>query len=218
MQHMPHIHHRQRAIESVKINDYILKCLYDSPFPTDETAIQMCNKCLEYFEFEPDYESHRQRCDLCYGQLMYSKNVNIHKVDGKIDLYYCQCLSLLSRLFLSEKQVFFDVSGFNFYVLSRYEDNKYEILGYFSREKHSEYNLSCILILPCFQGLGLGKLLIEYSYEISKIEGLIAGPEKPLSALGFAGYFSYWRMVLLDLFYNNPHLNLNVRKLTNVAW
>lgn len=48
-------------------------------------------------------------------------------------------------------------------------------MGYFSKEKASEegYNLACILALPAFQRKGYGKLLISFSYELSKLEGKV---------------------------------------------
>jgi hypothetical protein len=75
---------------------------------------------------------------------------------------FCQNLSLLSKLFLDHKTVFYDIDRFLFYVLKK-EDT---IIGYFSKEKFSveNYNLSCLLILPPFQKMGYGRLLIEFSF------------------------------------------------------
>lgn len=61
-----------------------------------------------------------------------------------------------------------------------------QIVGYFSKEKHPsvDYNLSCLLTLPQHQRKGYGKVLIEFSYLLSRLEGKTGSPEKPLSDLG----------------------------------
>jgi len=53
-------------------------------------------------------------------------------------------------------------------------------------------NLACILIFPPWQRQGLGKILMGASYELSKREGRLGGPEKPLSELGRKGYIKFW--------------------------
>ena len=53
-------------------------------------------------------------------------------------------------------------------------------------------NLACILIFPPWQRQGLGKILMGVSYELSKREGRVGGPEKPLSELGRKGYIKFW--------------------------
>lgn len=53
-------------------------------------------------------------------------------------------------------------------------------------------NLACILIFPPWQRKGLGALLMGVSYEISRREGVMGGPEKPISDLGKKGYKRFW--------------------------
>lgn len=53
-------------------------------------------------------------------------------------------------------------------------------------------NLACILVFPPWQRKGLGALLMGASYEISRREGILGGPEKPISDLGTKGYRRYW--------------------------
>ncbi|KAF5616290.1 histone acetyltransferase [Fusarium sp. NRRL 52700] len=131
---------------------------------------------------------------------------SIWEVDGEKDGLFCQNLSLFAKLFLDNKSVFFDVTGFNYFLLvytppSRSSQTATEpeppsprITGFFSKEKMSwdNNNLACILIFPPWQRKGLGALLMAASYEISRREGILGGPEKPISDLGKKGYKRYW--------------------------
>jgi hypothetical protein len=69
-----------------------------------------------------------------------------------------------------------------------------QVVGFFSKEKMSwdNNNLACILIFPPWQRRGLGGLLIAVSYEISRREQIMGGPEKPISDLGKRGYLRFW--------------------------
>lgn len=55
-----------------------------------------------------------------------------------------------------------------------------QVVGFFSKEKMSwdNNNLACILVFPPWQKQGLGQILMGASYELSKNEGRLGGPEK----------------------------------------
>ena len=89
------------------------------------------------------------------------------------------------------------------------------IIGYFSKEKESadNYNVACILTLPQHQRHGYGKLLIEFSYELSKKEGKLGSPEKPLSDLGLLGYRAYWAEIIIELLLNSGESEMSIEEI-----
>ncbi|KAF9872778.1 MOZ/SAS family protein [Colletotrichum karsti] len=134
---------------------------------------------------------------------------SVWEVDGEQDVLFCQNLSLFAKLFLDNKSVFFDVRGFNYFLLvytppppprpadsasTEQQQPRPHIVGFFSKEKMSwdNNNLACILVFPPWQRKGLGALLMGVSYEISRREGVLGGPEKPISELGRRGYKRFW--------------------------
>ncbi|PQE26540.1 Acyl- N-acyltransferase protein [Rutstroemia sp. NJR-2017a BBW] len=117
---------------------------------------------------------------------------SVWEVDGEEEV----SLSLFAKLFLDNKSVFYDTTSFNYFLLvhSTRITNHHQIIGFFSKEKMSwdNNNLACILVFPPWQKKGLGALLMGISYAIARREGILGGPEKPISELGRKGYARFW--------------------------
>ena len=112
--------------------------------------------------------------------------------------YYHSCM----RLYVNIKYVFPYIYFFQFHSLTS-TTHSFICLRFLQEKKNAQYNnVSCILTLPPYQRKGYGRFLIEFSYELSKREGNLGSPEKPLSDLGKLSYRRYWSWVLLGTLKN----------------
>jgi histone acetyltransferase HTATIP len=174
------------------------------------TSLHICPYCAASFLCEDDVKRHVDlRCKRHPpGREVYRDTLNqfiVFEVDGAIERIFCEDLALLSKLFLEHKFIDYDMTPFVFYVLCVLDKDGCEIAAYFSKEKRSpdNYNLSCILSLPQYQGKGYGRFLVEMSYEMSKREGKPGTPERPLSDLGERLYHAFWADAVLDVVANH---------------
>jgi len=191
-------------IKQVAIGEFILKPWYASPYPMcdagDLELLYICERCMSFSTSRTSMNRHHQKC-CCFappGKVIYEDSKfdqMVFEIDGEANRVYCQNMCLFCKLFLKAKSLSYDVDEFLFYILVV----KGVVVGYFSKEKSTRfnYNLACILTFPQYHSLGYGKFLISLSYLLSRREGKIGNPEKPLSDHGLIAYRSFWKHVVL---------------------
>jgi hypothetical protein len=212
-----------KNLDVIQMGRHQITAWYYSPYPeqlTKDRTLYVCEFCLNYFRARSQLDRHAEKCPLQHppGDEIYRNgDLSFFEIDGSANKTYCQNLCLLSKLFLDHKTLDNGVELFMFYVMTSRDEHGCHIVGYFSKEKDSPegFNLACILTLPPFQRRGYGKLLIQFSYELSKKEGRVGSPEKPLSDLGLLSYRSYWAETIIDILLQGK--DISVRDISDMT-
>ncbi|XP_018350621.1 PREDICTED: histone acetyltransferase KAT6B isoform X2 [Trachymyrmex septentrionalis] len=203
---------------------YEVETWYSSPFPQEYARLPklfFCEFCLKYTKSRAVLDRHMDKCQWRHPpatEIYRCDGLSVFEIDGNVNKIYCQNLCLLAKLFLDHKTLYYDVEPFLFYAMTKNDKHGCHLIGYFSKEKHcpaQRYNVSCIMTLPQYQRQGFGRFLIEFSYLLSKVEGLPGTPEKPLSDLGRVSYYSFWKSVVLE--YLDTHRNDTEIKLGDIT-
>ncbi|KAF7682781.1 Histone acetyltransferase mst2 [Astathelohania contejeani] len=206
-------HHKKMPLSKLVLGKKEMSPRYYTPYSIETSTLYLCPMCLEPWDCNRALARHKIKCikKLAPGiKIYHDGNLSVYEIDGSRDIRYCRNLCLLGKAFLDSKTLYYDVEPFCFYVLFR----KNELVGYFSKEKTSpNYNLSCIVVLPCYQGQGLGFFLIDFSYKLSLMDGKVGTPEKPLSNDGLKAYINYWQSVVYD--YLNTCTEVSIEDISN---
>lgn len=181
---------QEKSSKIVEVNEqYWLDTLY------------ICEYCFKYYDTAKELIHHEVKCvykTRLPGRIKYkSPDYTIRRVRGKKHELFCQCLCLFTKLFLDNKSVYFRILSYEFYIV--YETKGNIPMGFFSKDlfSYNRDNLACILVFPPYQKKRLGTMLIDFSYRLSKNEGILAGPELPLSPFGLVCYLKFWSFSII---------------------
>lgn len=142
-------------IEEVNYGEHKMIPVHNSPLYTIGGILNVCSTCLEILPTLRSLEIHRLCCNVKFNAIYSEDSFRISRISH---MKTKQTLARMGMLFIKSKTLFYDLNLYDFFII--YDK---EIMGYFSRAKEGANALSCLMVFPCFQGLGIGSLLVDYS-------------------------------------------------------
>jgi hypothetical protein len=142
-------------------------------------------------------ETHMEHCTVPFRPLYEEEGLKVSKIES---LKRKQLLSIVSQMFIRSKTVYYEVDEYDFYIV--YDA---EVFGYFSRYRGGKHSLNCLLVFPCFQGLGWGTVLTDIS--VAPSARMLPGgaepacdmrsPEKPYTKKAIVCFRKYWQYAVV---------------------
>uniref|UniRef100_A0A672IVU5 Histone acetyltransferase n=1 Tax=Salarias fasciatus TaxID=181472 RepID=A0A672IVU5_SALFA len=178
-------------IKTILFGRYELDTWYHSPYPEEYARLgrlYVCEFCLKYMKSQTILRRHMAKCVWKHppGDEVYRKgSISVFEVDGN---RRCACSTFMFPSLTSEPKTL--------------------------KNSFLNYNVSCILTMPQYMRQGFGKMLIDFSYLLSKVEEKVGSPERPLSDLGLISYRSYWKEVLLRYMYNFQGKEISIKEIS----
>ena len=197
-----------RNIDTIRIGKYDIDCWYYSPYSPSYTKarhLYICEFCLMYYTSPEMYSIHHHNIETSRpcGYEIYRKNaLSIFEIESNADRLYCQSLFLLSKLFIEESSLSYNVDNVTFYVLCNCDNEGAHFVGCFCRPTNWMGNIivSEIFVLPPYQRQGYSQILLSCAYEIAHRSNVIGGPRKPLTSLGRLAFEKFFRNTIIQLF------------------
>ena len=119
------------------------------------SVLYLCDKCfyphlnksLLYDHMETKCKNFKQPGRMIYQEAEGDVLYKFYELDGSKNEKYCQQLCLFAKFFIQSKTVCYTVKNFMFYILTKTENDKEQIIGYFSKNRNFAKNPKVYFLL-----------------------------------------------------------------------